>query len=46
MLTAERAGEFARCYDADMLIIPRKVFEERVLGNLLIETQLQFERAS
>jgi hypothetical protein len=34
------------CYDADMLIIPRKVFEERVLRNLLVATQLQFMEAA
>jgi hypothetical protein len=39
-------GDFARCYDADMLIIPRKKFEERVLRNLLAATQFQFEEAA
>lgn len=37
-------GEYARVYEADQLIIPRKVFERRVLLNLLAATQ--FEEAS
>jgi hypothetical protein len=37
-------GDFARVYEADQLIIPRKVFERRVLLNLLAATQ--FERAA
>jgi hypothetical protein len=39
-------GEFARVYEADQLIIPAKVFEERVLGNLLVATQPDYARAA
>jgi HNH endonuclease len=39
-------GDYARVYEADQLIIPRKVFEERVLRNLLAATQLQFMEAA
>ena len=39
-------GEFARVYEADQLIIPRKIFEERVLRNLLIATQPDYARAA
>jgi hypothetical protein len=39
-------GEFARCYEADQLIIPRKVFEGRVLRNLLKATQREFTEAA
>jgi HNH endonuclease/AP2 domain len=39
-------GEFARVYDAYMLIIPKKKFEERVLRNLLIATQPNYARAA
>jgi hypothetical protein len=41
-----RGGFRSRCYDADMLIIPRTKFEERVLRNLLAATQFQFEEAA
>jgi hypothetical protein len=39
-------GDFARVYEADQLIIPRRVFEERVLRNLLIATQPDYARAA
>jgi hypothetical protein len=39
-------GDYARVYEADQLIIPRKVFEDRILLNLLAATQPQFERAA
>jgi hypothetical protein len=39
-------GEYARVYEAAQLIIPRRVFEERVLRNLLAATQSQFEEAA
>jgi hypothetical protein len=39
-------GEFARLYDDEVMIIPRKKFEERVLRNLLIATQPVYEVAT
>ena len=42
----KRFGEFARVYEPDQLIIPRKVFEHRVLLNLLAATQCQLEEVA
>jgi hypothetical protein len=39
-------GDFARVYEPDQLIIPRKVFERRVLLKLLAATQSQFTEAA
>ena len=39
-------GDYARVYEADQLIIPRKVFEGRVLRNLLVATQPAYEVAA